>query len=167
MTDLSLYRPNVGVVLFNRAGDIWLGRRAEDDGLDDEPPGPYRWQMPQGGIDRGEDPAMAALRELEEETGVTSAVLLAMTPGWLTYKFPGGFTKKGRIGQRQKWAAMLFEGEDREIDLMAHEPEFDDWRWAALEDAVHEIVPFKRSVYEEVARAFDPLRAAIRAGRIR
>jgi putative (di)nucleoside polyphosphate hydrolase len=160
------YRPNVGVTLFNRDGTVWFGRRAGyiadlGDGPDD-----YRWQMPQGGVDKGEDIATAAYRELKEETGISSARLLTITPGWLAYDFPPGYKKKNWRGQRQKWAAMLFEGDDTEIDLQADDPqEFDDWRWGELEEAPSLIVPFKRHIYEELMAAFIPLRDFLRAGR--
>jgi len=160
---LKAYRPNVGVVLFNPDGRIWLGRRVGDFADLGENPSNWRWQMPQGGVDAGESFEAAAFRELREETGVASARLLAMTPGWLVYDFPPGYKKKNWKGQRQKWAAMLFEGEESEIDLEADETqEFDAWRWAELEEAPGLIVPFKRRVYEELAEALAPLRDFIR-----
>lgn len=160
---LSHYRPNVGVVLFNPDGRIWLGRRVGDFADLGEEPSKWRWQMPQGGVDAGEDYAAAAFRELKEETGVTSARLITMTPGWLIYDFPPGYRKKNWKGQRQKWAAMLFEGDETEIDLEADDlQEFDSWRWAELEEAPRLIVPFKRRVYEELVRALAPLRNFIR-----
>jgi putative (di)nucleoside polyphosphate hydrolase len=153
------YRPNIGIVLFNRDGLVWYGRRAGDDAALDEPIGRYRWQMPQGGVDNGEDIVAAACRELEEETGVVSARLLTVTPGWLAYEFPKGYRKKHWIGQRQKWAAMLFEGDESEIDLVHDgQQEFDAWRWGALEEAPSLIVPFKRHIYTELMTAFAPLR---------
>ena len=163
------YRPNIGVALFNRDGRVLFGRRvvkpssssAENAAIDG-----WRWQMPQGGVDKGEPIIDAAFRELKEETGVTSARLLTLTPGWLAYKFPDGYQKGERIGQRQKWAAMLFEGDEAEIDLNADDhQEFDDWRWGELEEAPSLIVPFKRHVYEEVMAAFVPLRDFIRTQR--
>jgi len=159
------YRPNVGVTLFNRDGRVWYGRRAASfaglDGAAPEKTG--AWQMPQGGIDKGEDAAEAAFRELREETGVSSARLLTITPGWLSYDFPEGYKKKNWRGQRQKWAAMVFTGEDREIDLSAHgRPEFTAWRWGELEEAPSLIVPFKRDVYAEIMAAFIPLRDYLR-----
>ncbi len=157
---LKSYRPNVGVALFNRRGEVFFGRRLGDI----EALGSFRWQFPQGGIDAREDIAAAAFRELKEETGVFSARLIALTPGWLTYEFPSEYAKRGWRGQRQKWAAMLFEGEDSEIDLEADDhQEFDAWRWAELEEAPGLIVPFKRVVYEEIVTAFSPLRNFIRA----
>jgi putative (di)nucleoside polyphosphate hydrolase len=161
---LKHYRPNVGVVLFNRDGRIWIGRRVGDFSDIGEEPSEWRWQFPQGGIDRDEALADAAFRELKEETGVTSARLLALTPGWLVYDFPPGYKKKDWRGQRQKWAAMLFEGADSEIDVAADDhQEFDAWRWAELEEAPALIVPFKRHVYEELVRSFAPLRDFLRS----
>ncbi|MBB4658313.1 RNA pyrophosphohydrolase [Parvularcula dongshanensis] len=159
---LEDYRPNVGVCLLNRQGLVWLGTRAGVG--ENEPLTAYRWQMPQGGIDEGEAPDLAAFRELREETGVTSARLLTMTPGWLAYDFPAEYRKKRWRGQRQKWAVMLFEGEDDEVDLDADEhKEFDDWRWAELSEAAGLVVPFKRGVYEELAASIAPLAAFVAA----
>lgn len=159
------YRPNVGVALFNREGLVFYGRRLGGFADLGRPGEDYRWQMPQGGVDDGEDIAEAAYRELQEETGVSSARLLTITPGWLAYDFPPGYKKKNWKGQRQKWAAMLFEGEDSEIDLMTdNHQEFDAWRWGELEEAPSLIVPFKRHVYDELMAAFQPLRDFIRKG---
>lgn len=156
---LKAYRPNVGVALFNAAGRVFVGRRVGDFADIGEAMDGWRWQMPQGGIDPGEDIRAAAFRELKEETGVSSARLLALTPGWIPYDFPPGYRKKHWRGQRQKWAAMLFEGEDAEINLDADDhQEFDAWRWVDLEDTPSLIVPFKRHVYEELVLAFAPLR---------
>lgn len=163
---LSHYRPNIGVVLFNADAQVFYGRRVADFADVGEDKDAYRWQFPQGGIDRDEDIRNAAYRELKEETGVSSARLLALTPGWLAYDFPAGYKKKNWRGQRQKWAAMLFEGRDAEIDLEADDhQEFDDWRWGELEEAPSLIVPFKRKVYGELVAAFAPLRDFLRAGR--
>lgn len=149
---LSLYRPNVGVVLFNREGRVWLGRRINT-------PGPQNWQFPQGGVDKGEDVLKAALRELREETGVVSADYLGRTDDWITYDFPedyrGSKLAKGWRGQKQVWFALRFTGEDREVNLLAHRHvEFDAWRWADLEEAPQLVVPFKRAAYEAVVQAF-------------
>ncbi len=159
---LKKYRPNVGICLFNKKGKVWIGERplsAADKRFNIEN---YVWQLPQGGIDRGEDVSAAAFRELEEETGVTSAKLLAMTPGWVAYDFPPGYNRgrnsKRWRGQRQKWAAMLFEGDKSEIILDAHSDiEFVDWRWANLADIPKLVVPFKRGVYKELVTTFSPL----------
>jgi putative (di)nucleoside polyphosphate hydrolase len=152
MTELSAYRPNVGVVLFHPDGRVWLGRRAGT-------PGPHNWQFPQGGVDAGEDLETAARRELAEETGVRSATYLGRTDGWITYDFPEGHggakAYRGWRGQKQVWFAFRFDGEEAEFDLEAHgQPEFDAWRWGYLEETPALIVPFKRAAYELVARAF-------------
>ena len=153
--DLSLYRLNVGVVLFHPDGRVWYGRRAGT-------PGPHNWQFPQGGVGDGEDYEAAARRELFEETGVTSAELLAKSIEWIAYAFPAdyGGTKQARgwLGQKQKWFAFRFTGEESEIDLEAHgEVEFDAWRWGPLDDAPDLVVPFKRPAYEQVVALFAPL----------
>lgn len=155
--DLELYRPNVGVVLFHQDGRVWLGRRAGTAG-------PHNWQFPQGGVDPGEDLEAAARRELAEETGAVSAVLLDRTQDWVAYDFPPGHggskALRGWKGQKQVWFAFRFEGQDAEFDLAAHHPpEFDVWRWAFLEEASELIVPFKRIAYERVVKAFGRLAA--------
>jgi putative (di)nucleoside polyphosphate hydrolase len=154
----SLYRPCVGVALFNQDGLVFLGRRRDVP----EDAGEGRvWQMPQGGIDPGETPYEAALRELEEEAGVHSVSLLGESAGWLRYDLPGelaGEAWGGRWrGQQQKWLALRFQGEDSEIDIErpgGHAPEFAAWRWERLERAPELVVPFKRRVYEQVAAEF-------------
>ena len=156
--DLSAYRPNVGVALLNREGRLWLGQRVVSGRHPEHVV--HRWQMPQGGIDEGEGVAEAAARELYEETGVRSARLLGVTPGWLAYDFPPEYRKKRWRGQRQKWAVMACEGEDAEVSLTAHPPqEFDDWRWADPAEAEDLIVPFKRGVYRELMGLIVPLAA--------
>jgi putative (di)nucleoside polyphosphate hydrolase len=150
--DMSLYRPNVGVVLFNAGGKVWLGRRAKTDS-------PHNWQFPQGGVDDGEDLYDAARRELHEETGVHSTSLLQRTEDWLTYDFPTGWSGakalKGWRGQKQIWFALRFEGDDREVNLNLHgQPEFDAWRWADIDETIELVVPFKRAAYAQVIAAF-------------
>ncbi|MBX3480030.1 MAG: RNA pyrophosphohydrolase [Caulobacter sp.] len=152
MSDYPKHRPNVGVVLFHRDGRVWLGRRAKTDGH-------HSWQFPQGGVDEGEDLKAAALRELEEETGVTSVKLLGRTRGWIVYDFPpearGAKIAKGWRGQKQVWFAFRFTGKDKEVQLDLHNPpEFDAWRWGRLDETPGLIVPFKRAAYEQVVEAF-------------
>jgi putative (di)nucleoside polyphosphate hydrolase len=162
MNDFSNYRPCVGIMLLNRAGLVFIGRR-RGPAADREPA--HAWQMPQGGIDEGEEPYDTALRELREETNVTSARFLAAAPDWYTYDVPGGMIKKSGggpfKGQRQKWFAFRFEGEETEIDVEhpgggAH-PEFETWRWENIERLADLVVPFKRAVYEQVVAVFRPL----------
>lgn len=155
MSDLP-YRPNVGAVLFNRAGLVFVARRADLPNAEGPAGG---WQLPQGGVDPDEDPATAVLRELAEEIGTAHAEILGEHPEWLTYDLPAhlvGVAFGGRYrGQRQRWFALRFLGEDHEIrlDLDPH-PEFDAWRWAPLADLPALAVGFKRRIYEVLARDF-------------
>ena len=151
MTKDLPYRACAGVVLVNADGRIFTGERIDTPGA---------WQMPQGGIDDGETFEAAALRELEEETGLpASAVTVeAILDGWVTYDLPPhllGKIWKGRYrGQKQKWALLRFHGRDADIDLTAHDIEFARWRWSSPDEVLRDIVPFKRAVYAEVIAAF-------------
>jgi putative (di)nucleoside polyphosphate hydrolase len=158
------WRRNVGIMVLNRDGLVWAGRRIA--ATDTEMAGTEMlWQMPQGGIDDGEDPWPAALRELHEETGMKSVSYLAESPDWLKYELPRhlvGIALKGKYrGQKQKWYAVRFEGDEGEIAVNpppgGHEPEFDAWEWKPMGDLPGLIVPFKRAVYEEVVRLFGHL----------
>ncbi|WP_374310188.1 RNA pyrophosphohydrolase [Methylocella sp.] len=166
MTQTGNYRPCVGIMLLNRDGLVFIGRRRPKK-THDAPRTGYEWQMPQGGIDPGEAPLRAALRELQEETNVSSARLLAEAPDWLRYDLPEDYARKswkGRFqGQRQKWFAFRFEGEDDEVDIDepagGHRPEFDAWRWASIDELCGLVIPFKRAVYEKVVETFAHLAA--------
>jgi putative (di)nucleoside polyphosphate hydrolase len=156
------YRPCVGVMLLNAEGRAFAGRRSE---AANAPEGAgHWWQMPQGGIDPGEDAEKAALRELNEETGIRTARIIGRARGWMNYDLPSeliGVAWEGRYrGQTQLWFAARFEGEEGEIELepkTGHEREFDAWRWVALEELPGLVVPFKRPVYEAVVAEFRPL----------
>lgn len=159
------YRPCVGVALFNRAGLVFVGRRRSEAGPEHVADG-YAWQMPQGGIDPGEEPAAAARRELYEETSVRSIEPIGEAPDWYGYDLPApiaGRAWRGRYrGQMQRWFAFRFTGLDDEIDIVRpgggrHRAEFDAWRWDRLEATLDLIIPFKRPVYEKVVAAFQPL----------
>jgi putative (di)nucleoside polyphosphate hydrolase len=153
------YRPCVGLMLFNKKGRVFVGRRTDGPEHVDET---HAWQMPQGGVDANEDPWPAALRELYEETNVTSIEKLAESKEWYSYDIPRdivGKAWKGKYrGQTQKWYALRFVGEDSEIDVMhpagGHEPEFVEWRWEKMERLPALVVPFKRKVYEQVVKEF-------------
>jgi putative (di)nucleoside polyphosphate hydrolase len=150
MTSGLPYRPCVGIMLVNAASKVFAGKR-----IDQTVEG---WQMPQGGIDKGETPRDAALRELMEETGTDKAEIVAELPDWLTYDLPAhlvGIAFHGKFrGQKQKWFLMRFTGQDNDIDLTAHEPEFSDWKWFALDELPGLIVPFKRPTYAAVIEGF-------------
>ena len=158
------YRPCVGIMVLNRNKRVWIGRRI-DAPKDAEGAGSW-WQMPQGGIDEGEDAREAALRELYEETSIHSVEVISEIEDWLTYDLPEnlvGFAWNGRYrGQKQKWFAARFMGNDSEINIEApgggvHKPEFDEWRWVEMDEVPNLIVPFKRKVYDQVVGAFSAL----------
>ena len=149
------YRPCVGVMLANEVGHVFVGQRIDQDTT--------AWQMPQGGVDKGEAPRDAALRELWEETGVTADLVTieAETQGWIPYELPHDVVPriwKGRYkGQEQKWFLARFHGRDDQVNIETEHPEFSHWRWLPVDQLVASIVPFKRKVYEQVLEEFGPL----------
>jgi putative (di)nucleoside polyphosphate hydrolase len=147
------YRPCVGLMLLNAEGKVFVGRR-----IDQTVEG---WQMPQGGIDQGETPEQAAMRELKEETGTDKAEILRAHPDWLNYDLPPhliGVALHGKYrGQTQKWFALRFHGKDSDINLVTHEPEFASWRWSGFDELLSLIVPFKRDTYRKVVAEFKDL----------
>jgi len=152
------------VMLVNAQGLVFIGRRRNKRQPEHVAPG-HEWQMPQGGIDPGEQPYAAALRELREETNVRSVELIAEAPDWYSYDLPQDVAKKawrgGYRGQTQKWFALRFTGDESEIDIHdpgpGHKPEFDAWRWEDVARLPELIIPFKRQVYEQVVAALAPL----------
>ena len=158
------YRDCVGVAIFNQQGNVFVGRRLIGQNAEDTSVANAPWQMPQGGIDKGEDPLAAAHRELYEETGMRSVQLLGETSGWIDYDLPPhlvGIALKGKYrGQTQKWFAFRFEGEESEVRIDpppgGHSAEFDAWDWKPMDEVLAAVVPFKRGVYEEVVANFRP-----------
>ncbi len=151
----ELYRPAAGVAIFNRHGQVWLGRRAGEQSE-------YVWQFPQGGIDPGESAEYAAIREMEEETGISvqNVAPLGRVDKELFYTYPADIEKNSRTrlwqGQRQSWFALRFTGHDAHINIKATQPqEFSEWKWGNLSDTPQLIIPFKREVYERLAIEFD------------
>jgi putative (di)nucleoside polyphosphate hydrolase len=148
------YRKNVGVMIVNPSGQVWVGQRIDREAGQDA------WQMPQGGIDDDEDPCTAALREMEEETGITPDMIevVAETEGWIPYELPHALIPrlwKGRFrGQEQKWFLVRFAGSDADVNIQTDDPEFSEWRWMSPDNLPDAIVPFKRDVYVRVLEAF-------------
>lgn len=157
--DERAYRPCVGLCVFNPAGRVFIGQRLQGPEHVDPV---YSWQLPQGGIDKGEAPFEAALRELYEETSIRSVTRLGEVEDWLTYDLPGRVAKdawKGRYrGQTQKWFALRFTGSENEIDIAqpggGHKPEFCAWRWEEIDRVADLVIPFKRDVYLRVVKEF-------------
>lgn len=146
------YRPCVGIMILNAAGDVFVGQRKDNK--------VQAWQMPQGGVEKGEDPQTAALRELEEETGITANLVdvIAATENWIPYDLPHELVPKlwkGKYrGQEQMWFLMRFQGDDAQVNIETEHPEFSEWRWLPVAELVENIVPFKRDVYVAVLSAF-------------
>ena len=148
---LRPYRRGVGAVLFNARGQVLVARRLDTPG--------EAWQLPQGGLDAGESPRRAVLRELAEEIGTARARIIGEAPGWLAYDLPASLAARawgGRYrGQKQKWFALRFQGRNSDIRLDAGDhPEFDAWRWIKLEDLPARVVAFKRPLYRALVEAF-------------
>lgn len=152
------YRLGVGLMLFNEAGQVWVGQRLDQTEI--------CWQMPQGGIDAGETPEQAALRELKEEIGTDRAEIIAASSDWFTYDLPPdliGVAWQGRYrGQRQKWFALRFLGEDSDINIAVPHAEFSAWRWVEFAQLVKLIVPFKRELYRQITAEFAVLAESLR-----
>ena len=153
------YRPCAGIMVFNRDGLVFVGKR---NGGPEHSDAYHVWQMPQGGIDENEDPYKAALRELYEETNIRSVDRLGEIAEWLAYDLPPdlvGAAWSGKYrGQKQKWFALRFTGKDSEIDIVnpggGHEPEFTEWSWMPAKELPGLVVPFKRDIYERVVKEF-------------
>jgi len=143
-------RKGSGIMLLNKAGQVFIAKRIDFISL--------AWQMPQGGIDEGESPQAAALRELEEETSIKSVELIARAKEWHTYRFPPELVSKlwgGQYsGQQQMWFLMRFLGEDDEINLQTAHPEFNDWKWTSVDDLLEVVIDFKRDLYRAVIEEF-------------
>lgn len=153
MTDDLGYRPCVGMMILNEVGNVFVGQRIDNPG--------EAWQMPQGGIDEGEEPQDAAMRELKEEIGTANVEIITQTDDWLRYDLPEnlvGVLWKGRFrGQEQKWFVMRFKGVDSEIDIATPDPEFNAWQWVPMVRLPELIVPFKRALYADLVGRFQHL----------
>ena len=158
------YRPCVGIMVLNRDGLVWVGRRMSENNSESDG-SPQLWQMPQGGIDKGEDTLVAAKRELFEETGMRSVTLLGEASDWINYDLPAhliGIGLKGKYrGQTQRWFAFRFEGDESEINIedppSGQHQEFEAWDWKPMAELPELIVSFKREVYRQVVAEFDHL----------
>ncbi|BAE49105.1 RNA pyrophosphohydrolase [Paramagnetospirillum magneticum] len=155
--DQRPYRPGIGLVLLNAQGLAFVAQRIDTPG--------NAWQFPQGGIDEGEDPRDTALREMEEEIGTNKAEIIAESADWISYDLPPAIADKswkGRFrGQTQKWFCARFTGTDGDINLETEHPEFESWRWMALDEVPALIIPFKRVLYDKVVAEFLPLARAM------
>ncbi|HIP24531.1 MAG TPA: RNA pyrophosphohydrolase [Rhodobacteraceae bacterium] len=151
------YRPNAGVMLLNDVGKVFVGKRIDTDG--------EAWQMPQGGIDKGEDAEAASLRELTEETGIPARLvsIISVSESWIKYDFPRELAAKLWVrrsgepryrGQKQRWFLMRFKGQDSDVNIATSHPEFSDWKWMKPADLPHFIVPFKQDIYRQVLKEF-------------
>ena len=158
------YRRGVGAVLFNAEGKVWIGKRVSRN----DKKIAHFWQMPQGGMDEGETPSEAVFRELQEETGTMNAEIIGETRDWLTYELPKGLAKRswdGKFrGQKQKWFALRFTGDEQDFNLNSHEkPEFSEWRWEDLLELPDIIVPFKRQMYKSIVSEFLHIPAKVKS----
>lgn len=147
------FRPGVGMVIIDKNNRVFVGKR-----IDSKANG---WQMPQGGIDLGETPSSAALREMEEEIGSSKGVIIAETKNWYSYRVPDAVIPRlwgGKYcGQRQKWFLIRFTGEDSDINIHTENPEFDRWQWVDFDKLLEDIIPFKLSLYQQVVDEFKPI----------
>lgn len=152
LKDLLPYRPCAGIMLINQRKEVFVAKRIDTKA--------EAWQMPQGGIDEGEDPKDAATRELFEETAVRNATIIAESKSWLKYDLPEeliGKMWKGRYrGQEQKWFLMRLEGDESEINIQTDTPEFSEWKWVEYTQLPELIVPFKRDLYQQIVEEFSP-----------
>ena len=146
------YRPGVGIMMFNDQKQIFVAHRLF--------PLSKAWQMPQGGLEEGEEPSQGVLRELEEETSVKTVRIIAETTQWYSYNIPSDVRAALKLneyqGQRQKWFALHFQGSEAEINLNTFDPEFDDWKWVSVEELPSLIVSFKEELYRQVIQELWP-----------